>query len=135
MNKVFLGGTCADTDWRDELIPFLKVDYFNPVVDDWTPDCIDEEDRQKNHFCNVHLYVITSDMKGVYSIAEVMDSASNHKGVVTILNVMPKGFSEGELKSLKATCKLVRENGGIAYVDDYLFRTVRLINQGFMGAV
>lgn len=63
MNKVFLGGTCADTDWRNELIPLLKVDYFNPVVDDWTPDCIHEENSQKYHFCNVHLYVITNDMK------------------------------------------------------------------------
>jgi hypothetical protein len=34
MNKVFLGGTCAETTWRDDLIPKLQIDYFNPVVED-----------------------------------------------------------------------------------------------------
>ena len=37
--KVFLGGTCAESKWREKLIPLLKCDYFNPVVDDWTPEC------------------------------------------------------------------------------------------------
>ena len=40
--RVFLGGTCANTTWRNELIPLLEkmgIDYFNPVVDDWTEDC------------------------------------------------------------------------------------------------
>ena len=32
--KVFLGGTCNESTWRDELIKKLKIDYFNPVVDD-----------------------------------------------------------------------------------------------------
>lgn len=32
--KVFLGGTCADFTWREELIPKLEehVKTFNPVV-------------------------------------------------------------------------------------------------------
>jgi len=34
MNKVFLGGTCNESTWRDELIPMLEIDYFNPVVDE-----------------------------------------------------------------------------------------------------
>lgn len=32
MKKVFLGGTCNDTTWRDKIIPYLKIDYFNPIV-------------------------------------------------------------------------------------------------------
>ena len=36
--KVFLGGTCAGSKWRDNIIPQLKCEYFNPVVDDWTPE-------------------------------------------------------------------------------------------------
>ena len=35
-NKVFLGGTCNNSTWREELIPQLKIDYYNPVVKDWT---------------------------------------------------------------------------------------------------
>lgn len=30
--RVFLGGTCNESTWRDELIKKLKIDYFNPVV-------------------------------------------------------------------------------------------------------
>ena len=37
--KVFLGGTCNNSKWRDKLIPMLNIDYFNPVVDDWTEEC------------------------------------------------------------------------------------------------
>ena len=51
-NKVFLGGTCNESTWRNELIPLLKIDYFNPVVEDWTPECQAEEERQKNEECN-----------------------------------------------------------------------------------
>ena len=41
--KVFLGGTCNESTWRDDLIKALKINYFNPVVEDWTPDCQQEE--------------------------------------------------------------------------------------------
>ncbi|MDR1818841.1 MAG: nucleoside 2-deoxyribosyltransferase domain-containing protein, partial [Methanobrevibacter sp.] len=42
MNKVFLGGTCNGSGWRDELKKQLKIPYFDPVVDDW------DEEAQKN---------------------------------------------------------------------------------------
>ena len=45
--KVFLGGTCAESTWREKLIPLLKINYFNPVVDDWTEECYKEELRQR----------------------------------------------------------------------------------------
>jgi hypothetical protein len=130
MNKVFLGGTCNETTWRDDLIRVLDVDYFNPVVEDWTPACIDLENDQKSRVCNVHLYVITSDMTGVYSIAEVVQSSLT-AGKTTILQVIPEGFSRGQLKSLQAVCGLVSSNGGIAYIDDELHRAARIINYSF----
>jgi len=77
MNRIFLGGTCAETTWRDELIEGLKnydVEWFNPVVKDWTPECQAIEEDEKNNKCNVHLYVITPEMIGVYSIAEIVNS-------------------------------------------------------------
>ena len=43
MKKVFLGGTCAETVWREKLISMLKIDYFNPVVPDWTEECMKQE--------------------------------------------------------------------------------------------
>lgn len=75
--KVFLGGTCNNSIWRDVLIPLLTdngINYFNPVVDDWTEDCYKEELRQRK-LCDFCLYVITSDMTGVYSVAEVIDDS------------------------------------------------------------
>ena len=66
--KIFLGGTCNGSNWRDELIPKLQCDYFNPVVKDWTPACQEEERRQRQG-CDVVLYVITPLMEGVYAIA------------------------------------------------------------------
>jgi hypothetical protein len=130
MNKIFLGGTCNETTWRDDLIRVLDVDYFNPVVEDWTPECIEEENKQKYALCNIHLYVITADMTGVYSIAEVVQSSLT-AGKTTILHVIPDGFSKGQLRSLEAVCGLVSSNGAIAYIDEELHRTARVINYSF----
>ena len=38
--KVFLGGTCNGSKWRNELIPSLNVDYFDPVVEDWNEEAV-----------------------------------------------------------------------------------------------
>ena len=129
MNKVFLGGTCAETNWRDELINVLQVPFFNPVVDDWTPECQAIEELEKVK-CNIHLYVITKEMIGVFSIAEAIDSVRTaHKH--TIFHVLPDGFGVSELKSLDAVKNMVIARGGIAYIDPGLNRTARVINYGF----
>lgn len=111
--KVFLGGTCNNSTWRDELIPMLKIDYFNPVVDDWTPECQDEEIRQRES-CDYCLYTITPKMTGVYSIAEVVDD-SNKRPEKTILCVLDEdnesSFSETQIKSLKQVKEMVKNNG------------------------
>ncbi len=128
--KVFLGGTCAKTTWREELVNVIQVDYFNPVVEDWTQECIEAENKEKAELCNIHLYVITSDMEGVYSIAEVIESVTT-TGKVTILHVIPKGFNKGQLRSLSAVVGMVQNKGGIAYIDSELHRTARVINYCF----
>lgn len=127
MKKVFLGGTCAETVWRQKLIPMLKIDYFNPVVDDWTEDCMAEEIRQRET-CDFCLYVITPSMQGVYSIAEVVDD-SNKRPEKTVFCVLSceipisqyhyphakVSFSIGEMKSLDAVGRMVEGNGGKYY--------------------
>jgi len=112
MSKVFLGGTCGKSTWREQLIPFLKIDYFNPVVDDWTEEMIEIEEDEKQNKCDIHLYVITKDMEGVYSIAEAVESCFN-PDKTTIFFVIKKGFDKGMLKSLRATEQLILRNGGI----------------------
>ena len=47
---VFLGGTCNNSTWRDKLIPLLKIDYFNPVVEDWTEEAQQIENKIEAYF-------------------------------------------------------------------------------------
>jgi hypothetical protein len=132
MAKVFLGGTCAETTWRQQIIPHLQLNYFNPVVDDWNDECRLQEIDEKNMHCNVHLYVITSALEGVFSVAEVVDSAHT-KGKITILHIIPEGFSQGQLMSLRALKDLVSGIGGIAYIDSDIRRVIRVLNECFKG--
>ena len=125
--KVFLGGTCNNSAWRDELIPNLKIDYFNPVVDDWTPECYQRELLEREQ-CDFVLYVITPKMVGVYSIAEVVDD-SNKRPEKTIFCYLCEDdsatFTIGQQKSLNAVGLMVEKNGGklftsIDAIADYL---------------
>lgn len=127
--KVFLGGTCNDSKWRDELIPKLKINYYNPVVPDWTPEYMVEERRQRS-ICDYNLYVITPRMTGVYSIAEVVDD-SNKRPEKTILCILTTDdgwyedlfakkpnricFTSGQLKSLEQVEAMVQKNGGVTF--------------------
>ena len=112
--KVFLGGTCNESTWRDKLIAILKIDWFNPVVDDWTPDCMAEEILQRT-LCDYCLYVITPEMTGVYSIAEVVDD-SNKRPEKTVFCVLKSAnglsFTDQQMKSLNSVGELVERNGG-----------------------
>lgn len=131
MNKWFLGGTCAGTIWRDELIPYLEknnIDYFNPVVDNWTPECQAIEEEEKNSKCNVHLYVLTPEMTGSYSVAEIVHSAhlantygtSVDKVIVAIKN--SDRWEKHQIKSFDAILKLVkniaRDNAAVGFIND-----------------
>ncbi len=117
--KVFLGGTCNGSTWREELIAMLEVEYFNPVVEDWTPECMEEELRQREQ-CDICLYVITPKMTGVYSIAEVVDD-SNKRPEKTIFVTMPmdgdESFTVGQLRSLGAVSDMVEKNGSSVFFD------------------
>ena len=129
-NRIFLGGTCNNSTWRDKLMRLVQVDMFNPVVEDWTPECQENEMDEKDNKCNIHFYCITNLMIGVFSIAEVIDSVHNKK-VRTILHVIPDGFTKAQLKSLTAVVDLVNIRGGIAYVDEDLKRSARVLNNSF----
>ena len=112
--KVFLGGTCNESTWREELISMLEIDYFNPVVDDWTEECYQEELRQREE-CDYCLYVITPRMTGVYSIAEVVDD-SNKRPEKTILCILEEddiyNFNKSQLTSLDRVGFMVERNRG-----------------------
>lgn len=125
--KVFLGGTCNNSTWRDKLIPMLQIDYFNPVVDDWTPECQTEEIKQREN-CDYCLYVITQ-ITSVYSIAEVIDDSNKrpektifcfvamdyrieYPGVNCPVDRDKITFSNKQIKHLTAVGDMVKRNGG-----------------------
>lgn len=121
MKSVFLGGTCNESTWRETLIDNLKIDYYNPVVEDWTPDCMVEERKQREK-CDYCLYVISPEMTGVYSIAEVIDD-SNKRPKRTIFYVVhtcdTAVFSDGQIKSLYQVGEMIKRNGGKWFQDWY----------------
>jgi len=128
MSKVFLGGTCNNSTWRDEIIPYLTIDYFNPVVDDWTPECQKEEIRQKDIECNIHLYVITKEMTGVFSIAEAVESAMTD-GKICVFRVIADGFGIQQRKSLESVCDIIRKHGGDASLDSNIRDIAKAVNE------
>ena len=113
-SRVFCGGTCNNSTWRDELIPLLTIDYFNPVVPTWT-EADQIREREERETCNFCLYVITPNMVGVYSIAEVSEDSVKRpeKTVFAYLEHDAAGsFDAKMIKSLQATGDLVVRNGG-----------------------
>ena len=126
--NVFLGGTCNNSTWRDRLIKDLKVPYFNPIVDNWDEEAQKKEDEQRKNAKFV-LFVITPLMKGVFSIAEVVD-CSNKRPETTIFCVLEKDddkeFDESEIKSLNQVKKMVEGNG--ASVFDSLSEIANFLN-------
>lgn len=118
MKKVFLGGTCNESLWRNDLINKLEINYFNPVVEDWTEECMAEEIRQRES-CDFVLYTITPKMTGVYSIAEVIDD-SNKRPQKTLFCLLDEDdkqlFTNAQLKSLKQVAEMVKRNGGRTFI-------------------
>jgi len=127
--KVFLGGTCNESKWRDDLVKMLKIDYYNPVVEDWTPECQLEEIKQRE-ICDFVLYCITPKMTGIYAIAEVIDD-SNKRPNRTLFCILDedKGllFTNGQRKSLEAVSQMVKRNGGKTFIS--LYSVAEFINQ------
>lgn len=119
--KVFLGGTYNNTTWREILMPMLDnkdIEYFNPVVDDWTEEDYLIEEQEKK-ICDICLYVLTPKMTGVYSVAEVVQD-SNSRPEKTVIIILPTDgtdeFDVGQLKSLSKVGKIVVDNGARSYI-------------------
>ena len=94
------------------------VQYFNPVVEDWTEECRLNEIKERES-ARILVYVITPYMTGVYSIAEVVND-SIKRPEKTILCVLEtdvnkdgyiKTFDDGALRSLNAVKEMVKNDG------------------------
>lgn len=123
---IFLGGTTNKTTWRDDFIKLMKevnptIKPFNPVVDNWTQECVDLENFVKLH-SRYHIYVLTPRMIGAYSIAEMIDSVHDRSKKVYIYIMESDTDDDGnELRwdprarnSLTVISNMVVSHGGIA---------------------
>jgi len=117
MKKVFLGGTCNGSFWRDDVIRKLKIHYYNPCGETWTPEMMQEELKQREE-CDFCLYVITPKIEGFYSIAEIADD-SNKRPEKTVFCFIEedegKKFSDVQIKSLQQMAKMIKKNGATVF--------------------
>ena len=72
-NTVGLFGTCGASTWRAPFVALFAeqgIAFFNPQVDDWSPDMADEEAW---HLANdkVILFPVTGETYGFGSLAEI----------------------------------------------------------------
>lgn len=117
MKKVFLGGTCNESNWRELLIKQLSndVSYFNPVVKDWDEEAYERELKERET-SDIVLYVITPKMTGVYSIAEVIDDSNKRPKNTVFCFITADGgytFNTSQMLSLRRVGEMVERNGGI----------------------
>ena len=114
--KVFLGGTVNGSKWRTTVKEQLNINYFDPVVDDWT-DAAYERELAERRFCDYVLYVLTPKMTGYYAIAEVTDD-SYHRPDKTIFCYLQKDledeFSPKQIEELNLLREIVEANGAVA---------------------
>ncbi|MFT6500987.1 MAG: hypothetical protein ACJASQ_001097 [Crocinitomicaceae bacterium] len=112
--KVFLGGTVNQSKWRHKVMEQLRIDYFDPVVDDWN-DAAYERELSERRFCDYLLYVITPKMTGYYAVAEVTDD-SYHRPDRTIYCYLSEDgedtFSEDQILEFEQLGEVVKKNGG-----------------------
>lgn len=128
MKKVFLGGTCNDSLWRNGFIEKLKLAYYNPVGADWTPEMMEEEKKQRE-ICDFCLYVLTPKMTGFFSIAEVAEDSVKQPGKTIfcfLTSDNEQTFSDVQLKSLGQVAEMVKRNG--AYYFNSLTEVAEFLN-------
>lgn len=108
---VWLGGTTTENwDWRKELIPYLNKDvvYYDPYICpgdgiDWDEATrVNEQKAKQNARC--HVYVLTSGMKGCFSIEEITEAVLTepHGSVCVAILDYENKFTPEMRKSLNA---------------------------------
>lgn len=118
-SKVYVGlfGTCGTTTWRREFMQAyddLAIDYYNPQVDDWTPELALLEARHLVHD-DIVLFPVTGQTYGTGSLAETgfsilqvlksVQNAQSHRKVIVYIEPQldPQLVQENPLAAKEST--------------------------------
>ncbi len=113
--RVFLGGTVAGSKWRDYVMPKLEIEYFNPIVDNWSEEKQKIEIHEREH-CDYCLYIISPKMLGWYALAEVIDDSYKRSDKTIFCYLQydeDKKFSDTQIKELEYVGQMAEANGAI----------------------
>ena len=136
--RVFLGGTCNGTTWREQIIPHLGVPYFNPVVTgrEWTEGDKENELYERGHLCSHMLYVITPKSKGLYAIAELVEDSMRKPDRTIVCFLKEDGenkFDDQQWSSIESVMELVRKYHDSVYTD--LQSVIDRLNKDLYGII
>eukprot|EP00744_Colponema_vietnamica_P027375 GILI01041047.1.p1 GENE.GILI01041047.1~~GILI01041047.1.p1 ORF type:complete len:230 (-),score=33.75 GILI01041047.1:173-862(-) len=117
--QVFLGGACDKTTWRKDIaIPLLEganISFYNPQVEQWSPELLPLETKAKNE-AEILLFVVDGTTRAVASLVEAAFNIGNGREIVIVLQDLTRGsrvsgimLNEDERKDL---------NRGRAYLKD-----------------
>ena len=117
--SVFLGGSCNPTTWRkDVAIPALDkagISYYNPQVDDWSPELVEVEARAKQD-ADALLFVIDAQTRAIASMLEAAEAITAGRHVVLAVLDIADGTGIGgqavtgaELKDLNRARAYLRD--------------------------
>mmetsp|Transcript_16315 Transcript_16315/g.26480 ORF Transcript_16315/g.26480 Transcript_16315/m.26480 type:complete len:622 (-) Transcript_16315:169-2034(-) len=97
--KVFLGGSCNPTTWRKDIaIPKLKqchIPYYNPQVDEWTPDLVEIEAKEKET-AGILFFVIDNKTNAVASMLEVVELATAGRQLVAVIQLIDENSQKAK---------------------------------------
>jgi hypothetical protein len=140
LNVVGLFGTCGNSQWRrgpEEKLRGLGIEFFDPVVPNWTPECAEKEAKHLKKD-RALLFVVTSETEGYGSLAETgwaeLSTKANGRKAFFVLEdykdgdkpVDPKHAANRARKLVKAHAK---ENGASIYsnVDEAMAAVVEFM--------
>lgn len=132
---VFMGGTCAGPKWRERLVSQVSQTYrwFNPVVDDWTPEAKDAELEVRAQ-ADILLYGITPYQEGCYSFLEMTEDAvrsEKHVVVCFLPSFEDKAYSEAQWSSIMSAKQLLeRHNATVLLSMEELIQWFNKFNAG-----
>lgn len=89
--RVFLGGPCGATTWRQDIaIPLFsaeKISFFNPQKANWSPVDMKAESEAKEN-SGILLFVIESTTRAIASMLEAVESIVGGRTVVLVVSAI-----------------------------------------------